>query len=74
LRTLGRIAVSLLPFTGFILVYNRLTRSLWRPGSSAGNLVLLLSGMLGAAAILLGMYRLSGVEMIRELMKRRKRK
>jgi putative peptidoglycan lipid II flippase len=72
-RTMGRMAVSLLPFTGFILIYSRLTRSLWRPGSSVGNLFLLLAEALGAAAILLAMYRLLGVEIVKELMRKRKR-
>jgi putative peptidoglycan lipid II flippase len=71
-RTVGRMAVSLLPFVGFILIFGRLTRSLWTPGSSTGNLFLLLAEVLGAAGVLLGMYRLMGVEMVRELAKRRK--
>jgi putative peptidoglycan lipid II flippase len=71
-RTLGRMTASLLPFIGFILLYNRLTRSVWTPGSSLGNLFLLLAEALGAAAILLGMYRLLGVEVVKELMTRRK--
>jgi hypothetical protein len=65
-------AASLLPFAGFILLYNRLTRSLWAPGSSLGNLFLLLAEVLAAAAILLGMYRLLGVEVVQEIMRRRK--
>ena len=71
-RTVGRMAASLLPFVGFILACNRLTRSLWTPGSSLGNLLLLLAEALGAAGILLGMYRLLGVEVIKELMTKRK--
>jgi putative peptidoglycan lipid II flippase len=71
-RTVGRMAASLLPFVGFILIFNRLTRSVWAPGSSLGNLFLLLGEVLAAAVILLGMYRLLGVEVIQELMKRRK--
>jgi putative peptidoglycan lipid II flippase len=74
IRTLGRMTVSLLPFAGFILVYGRLTRSLWGPGSSLANLVLLLIEALVAALILLFMYRVSGVEVVGELLKRRKRK
>jgi putative peptidoglycan lipid II flippase len=73
-RTAGRMAVSLLPFSGFILLYNRLSRSLWVPGSSVGNLALLLVEAVAAAGILLGMYRLLGVEIVRELMRRRKTK
>jgi putative peptidoglycan lipid II flippase len=72
LRTAARMTASLLPFTGFILAYNRLIRSVWTPGSSAVNLFLLLAEALGAAAVLLGMYRLLGVEVIKELMTRRK--
>jgi putative peptidoglycan lipid II flippase len=71
-RTSVRMAVSMLPFVGFILLYNRLTRSLWTPGSSLANLALLLAEAIAAAGILLGMYRLLGVEIIRELMRRRK--
>jgi putative peptidoglycan lipid II flippase len=71
-RTVARMAVSLLPFAGFILICNRLTRSLWTPGSSLRNLFLLLAEVLVATAILLGMYRLLGVEVVKELMIRRK--
>jgi putative peptidoglycan lipid II flippase len=71
-RTVGRMAASLLPFTGFILIYNRATRSLWTSGSSLVNLVLLLAEAIAAAGILLGMYRLLGVEVVEELMRRRK--
>ena len=73
-RTVVRMGASLPPFIGFILLYNRLTRSVWVPGSSLGNLFLLLAEALTAAAILLGMYRLLGVEVVKELMTRRKRK
>jgi len=73
-RTVGRMAASLLPFVGFILICNRLTRSLWTPGSSLANLFLLMAEALGAAVILLGMYRLLGVEVLKELMTRRKTK
>ena len=73
-RTAGRVAASVLPFIGFILLYNRLTRSLWVPGSSLGNLTLLLVEAIAAAGILLGMYRLLGVEIVRELTRRRKTK
>jgi len=73
-RTVVRMGASLPPFIGFILLYNRLTRSVWVPGSSLGNLFLLLAEALAAAAILLGMYRLLGVEVVKELMTRRKRK
>jgi putative peptidoglycan lipid II flippase len=72
LRTVARMAVSLLPFAGFILICNHLTRCLWTPGSSLRNLFLLLAEVLGAAVILLGMYRLLGVEVVKELMIRRK--
>jgi putative peptidoglycan lipid II flippase len=71
-RTVGRMGASLLPFVGFILIFKRLTRSLWTPGSSLGNLFLLLGEVLAAVVILLGMYRILGVEVIQELMKRRK--
>jgi putative peptidoglycan lipid II flippase len=71
-RTVGRMSASVVPFTGFILAYNRLSRSLWSPGSSLGNLLLLLAEALGAGAILLAMYRLLGVEVVNELLKRRK--
>jgi putative peptidoglycan lipid II flippase len=71
-RTMGRMTASLLPFSGFILLYNRLTRTLWTSGSSLGNLFLLLAEVLTAAAILIGMYRLLGVEVVQELLKRRK--
>ena len=54
----------------FILVYLRLTESLWTSGSSLRNLSLLLLAAAGAAAILIGMYRILGVEMIKDLRRR----
>ena len=71
-QTVGRMTASLLPLIGYILLFNRLSRSLWRPGSSLGNLFLLLAEALGAAVVLLGMYRLLGVEVVKELLRRRK--
>jgi putative peptidoglycan lipid II flippase len=71
-RTLGRMAVSLLPFAGFILIYSRITDSIWTPGSSMKNLLLLLVEVLAAGVILVGMYRLLGVEFVKELFRRRK--
>jgi putative peptidoglycan lipid II flippase len=73
-RSLSRMVGSLVPFIGFILIYNRFTRNVWMPGSSWRNLFLLLAEVVGAAAILLGMYRVLGVEIMQELMKRRNTK
>ena len=74
LRTVGRMCASLLPFAGFILLYNRLSAPAWTPGSSFRNLILLLAEIAAAGAILLGMYRLLGVEVVKELARKGKKK
>ena len=73
-RTAGRMTAALLPFIGFILIYNRLSRTVWTPGSSLANLALLVAEAVAAAGILLGMYHLLGVEIVRDLVRRRKTK
>ncbi len=70
LKTTAKMVLSLLPFAAFILVYLRFTESLWTSGSSLRNLSLLLLAAAGAAAILIGMYRILGVEMIKDLRRR----
>ncbi|UCG00162.1 MAG: murein biosynthesis integral membrane protein MurJ [Spirochaetaceae bacterium] len=71
--TVGRMAASLLPFVAFILLYNRFSRQFWTPGSSLRNLFLLLAQVLAGAAILLGMYWLLGVEVVKDLRRRKGR-
>lgn len=71
LKTAGKMGLSLLPFAAFILIYLHLSASLWTPGSSLRNLFLLLPAAAGAAAILIGMYRVLGVEMVKDLRRRR---
>jgi putative peptidoglycan lipid II flippase len=73
LRSIGKMALSLLPFAGFLLLYLRVTMPWWTPRSSLRNLLLLLIGAVAAAAILLGMYRILGVEMIKDMIRRKGR-
>ena len=69
IKSVVRMALSLIPFTGFILLFNRLTPRIAE--SSLGNLGLLLAEAFAAAFILLVMYRLLGVEVVEELMEKR---
>jgi putative peptidoglycan lipid II flippase len=71
LRTTLRTVASMVPFVGFLLLYLRLTRSWWTPGSTLANLVVLLGALLGSVAIVLLMYWLLRVEMVRDFLKRR---
>jgi putative peptidoglycan lipid II flippase len=72
LRTCWRLAVSLVPFTAFLIGFRFVTRPIWQAGSSWSSLALLLSGALGSAAILLGMYWITGVEVLRDIIRRRR--
>jgi putative peptidoglycan lipid II flippase len=74
LRTCWRLAVSLVPFTAFLIAFRYATRSVWRAGSSWDSLLLLLAGAVAGAAILLGMYWITGVEVLRDVVRRRSRK
>jgi putative peptidoglycan lipid II flippase len=69
-KTAAKTFLSLAPLAAFILMYNRLTGPLWTPASSWRNLLLLLGAAAGAAAVLLAMYRILGVEVLRDLGRR----
>jgi putative peptidoglycan lipid II flippase len=74
LRTGLRLAASLAPFTAFLFGFGRITRGVWGAGSSWRSLGILVAGGLGALAVLLGMYWLTGIEMLRDLLRRRSAK
>lgn len=71
LGTALRTSVAMAAFTAFVVLYLRLTRAWWTPGSSLANLALLTVVLLGSLAIVSGAYWLLGVEMFRDLLKRR---
>jgi putative peptidoglycan lipid II flippase len=72
LLTTLRLAASLVPFTAFLLVFMRLTAPWWTFGSSLRNLGLLLVAVLVSAGIILGMYWVTGVQMLRDVIRGRK--
>ncbi len=72
LRTCLRLAASLAPFTAFLIGFRLLTRGIWEAGSSWRSLALLLAGAAGGAAILLGMYWITRVEVLRDVLRRRR--
>jgi putative peptidoglycan lipid II flippase len=74
LRTCWRLAISLVPFTAFLIGFRFVTRAVWQAGSSWGSLALLLGGAGASAAILLGMYWITGVEVLRDVIRRRSEK
>jgi len=71
LRTGLRVAVSLVPFTAFLIGFRLATRGLWEAGSSLRSLGVLAAGGLGSVAVLLAMYWLTRVEMLRDVLRRR---
>jgi putative peptidoglycan lipid II flippase len=71
LRTGLRVAVSLVPFTGFLIGFRLATRGLWEAGSSLRSLGVLAAGGLGSVAVLLAMYWLTRVEMLRDVLRQR---
>jgi len=73
LLTALRLGASLAPFIAFLLVFLRLTAPWWTPGSSLRNLGLLLIALLSSAALILGMYWITGVQMVRDVIRGRMR-
>ena len=73
LATCLRVAVSMVPFTAFLIGFRLATRRVWGAGSSLGSLGILAAGGLGSVAILLGMYWLTRIEMLRDVLRRRVR-
>jgi putative peptidoglycan lipid II flippase len=74
LRTSLRLAVSLAPFLAFLLLFLRLSAPWWTPGSSLRNLGLLLVALTVSALLLLGMYWITGIEMLRDVIRSRVRR
>jgi putative peptidoglycan lipid II flippase len=71
LRTCLRLVVSLVPFTASLLGFRFVTRGVWDTGSSWRSLALLLGGAAMSAAILLGMYWITRVDVLRDVIRRR---
>jgi hypothetical protein len=63
----------MVPFTAFLIGFRLATRRVWGAGSSLRSLGILAAGGLGSVAILLGMYWLTRVEMLRDVLRRRRR-
>jgi putative peptidoglycan lipid II flippase len=71
LKTCRRATLAIVPMSLFLHLYLRLTRSAWTPGSSLGNLGLLLGAMLGCGTILVAIYYATGIEIIRDIIRGR---
>jgi putative peptidoglycan lipid II flippase len=69
LRTCLRMAVSLIPFSAFLIGFRLATRGLWDAGSSLRSLGVLVAGGLGSVAVLLAMYWFTRVEMLRDVLR-----
>jgi putative peptidoglycan lipid II flippase len=74
LRTVLQLAVSMAPFTALLLAFAPLTASWWTPRSSWSNLGLLLAAGLAGGGLILGMYRVTGIPMLRDVFRGRDRK
>jgi putative peptidoglycan lipid II flippase len=74
LDTFRRMAVSLVPFTAYLIGFGLLTRGVWESGSSLRSLGILAAGGLGGVAVLLGMYWLTRIKMLREMLRGRSAK
>jgi putative peptidoglycan lipid II flippase len=71
LHTGLRLAISLAPFTAVLVGFRLLTRGVWEEGSSLRTLGILAAGGIGSVAVLLGMYWLTRVEILRDVLRRR---
>ncbi len=71
-KTVARVAASMVPLALLLWVYRRVTASLWAPGSTLGNLALLLGAVGTGALVVLGMYWITRVEVLRTLAGRRR--
>ncbi len=70
-RTVCRTALSMLPLTGFLLLYLRITDKFWTTGSSIINLILVLIALLISSAIVVGMYLITGIDIVRDIIRER---
>ncbi len=74
LRTIFRVFLSMLPFAVFLPAYLKLTAGFWTRGSSFRNFLLLIAALSGGGGIVLLMYRLTGIEIVRDVIKKRMKK
>ena len=74
LKTFLKIIFSMTPFIAFLLIFKRLSGDWWLDGSSFYGVAMLLAGFTVSCALILGMYKLTRVEMINDLLSKRKRK
>jgi putative peptidoglycan lipid II flippase len=72
LDTALRLLVSMAPFVAFLLAFLRLTASWWTPGSSLPNLGLLLVAVLAGAGLVLGLYWVTGIQILRDVIRGRR--
>ncbi len=70
--TFIKIAVSVIPFTIFILIVRKYTGTWWVTGSSIKNLILLIIYLTGSCILILFMYKLLKIEMIDDIFKKRR--
>jgi putative peptidoglycan lipid II flippase len=71
LATGWRACLAFAPMSLFLYLFLHLTRGAWTPGSSLGNLGLLLAALLGSGALLFGIYYVTGIEIIRDIIRGR---
>ena len=74
LKTLLKIALSMVPFVLFIIGLKYFTGLWWQSGSSLKNLLLLCGGFGGSVVLILGMYRLTRLEMFQDIISSIKRR
>jgi putative peptidoglycan lipid II flippase len=74
LKTTLRLLVSMAPFTALLLAFPPLTASWWTPGSSWTNLGLLLVAGLAGVGLVLGMYWITGIQMLKDVFRGRTKK
>ena len=67
-RTALKVCVSLVPLTGFLLLFKHLTRARWGSDSSLSALLFLAAALAGGILLLVLMYHFTRVEMARGLL------
>jgi putative peptidoglycan lipid II flippase len=71
LLTTLRLLASMVPFVVFLAVFLRLTAPWWTFGSSLRNLGLLLAAVSVSAGLLLGMYWITRIQIVRDVLRGR---
>ncbi len=74
LVTFIKLAAAMGPLIIFMLILEKFTGSWWLDGSSFRNLVLLAGGFAGSCAVILLMYRILKIEMLDDILRRRRKR